>query len=79
MKRTQMSAIGYIIEGGHESNINYGYDVKNNKYGDMMELGVIDPAKVARVVIETAASVASTVLTMECVIVPEPEVKTSQK
>lgn len=54
-----------------ENNDNYGYDAKNGKYGDMFELGIIDPAKVARIAIETATSIACTFLTTECVIVPE--------
>ena len=50
---------------------NYGYDAKGNQYGDMLKLGIIDPAKVARVAIETASSIACTFITTECVIVPE--------
>ena len=50
---------------------NYGYDAKSGKYGDMFEFGIIDPAKVARIAIETATSIACTFLTTECVIAPE--------
>lgn len=48
-----------------------GYDVKNDKYGDMLDLGIIDPAKVARVAIEVASSIACTFITTECIITPE--------
>lgn len=50
---------------------NYGYDAKNDRYGDMLEMGIIDPAKVARIAIETASSIACTFLTTACVIAPE--------
>lgn len=46
----------------------YGYDVKDRKYGDMIELGILDPVKVTRTALENASSVASTLLTTECVI-----------
>lgn len=57
-----------IIEKGE---LEYGYDAKNDKYGNMLELGIIDPAKVARVAIEIASSIACTFITTECVIAPE--------
>ncbi|MBR6778985.1 MAG: chaperonin GroEL [Clostridia bacterium] len=50
-------------------NTNYGYDALNNTYCDMFEQGIIDPFKVTRAALETASSVASTLLTTECVIV----------
>ena len=53
------------------NNESYGFDAKTNTYGDMFQFGIIDPAKVARIAIETASSVACTFLTTECVIVPE--------
>lgn len=54
-----------------DGNDNYGYDAKRGMYGDMFELGILDPAKVARVAIEIATSISSTFLTTECVIAPE--------
>ena len=57
-----------IYEGGFN---NFGYDVKNDKYGDMLEMGVVDPVKVARIAVEIASSIACTLITTECVIVPE--------
>ena len=51
----------------------YGYDFLSNKYGDMLEMGVIDPAKVVRLTLENAVSVASMLLTTEVVIASELE------
>ena len=50
-------------------NINFGYDALNDDYVDMYESGIIDPFKVTRTALETSASVASTLLTTECVSV----------
>ena len=50
---------------------NYGYNAKDEFYGDMVELGIIDPAKAVRVALENAASVAGLFLTTECVIVDD--------
>ena len=52
---------------------NYGYNAKDDFYGDMIELGIIDPAKAVRVALENAASVAGLFLTTECVIVDDVE------
>ncbi len=51
---------------------NYGYDALNDKYGDMLEFGVVDPAKVVRSALQNAVSVASLLLTTDCIIVDEP-------
>ena len=54
----------------------YGFDAYNEKYVDMFEVGIIDPAKVSRCALQNAASVAATVLTTEALVVdikePEP-------
>ena len=47
---------------------NRGYDARSEKYVDMFEAGIIDPAKVTRVALEKAVSVAGTMLTTECVL-----------
>ena len=52
-------------------NENFGYDALNDDYCDMFERGIIDPLKVTRTALETAASVASTLLTTECVVVQD--------
>jgi chaperonin GroEL len=46
----------------------FGYDVKNDKYGDMIKMGVIDPAKVTKNALKNAVSVATTILSTEVVI-----------
>ncbi len=53
----------------------YGYDAMNNKYVDMFEAGIVDPAKVTRSALENAASVASMLLTTEAAVVEIPEEK----
>lgn len=53
------------------TNINYGYNALTNKYMDLRDAGIIDPAKVARVALENSASVAGILLTSGCVIVDE--------
>ena len=55
------------------SNSNYGFDAANDVYGDMIELGIVDPTKVCRSALENAASVASMVLTTECLVADIPE------
>ncbi len=52
---------------------NFGYDAAADQYTDLVFAGVIDPAKVARVALEHAVSVAGMILTTECVISPEHE------
>jgi chaperonin GroEL len=45
-----------------------GYDVKNEKFGDMFEMGVIDPLKVTKNALENAVSVATTILTTNAIV-----------
>jgi chaperonin GroEL len=56
-----------------KSNKLIGYDVLTEKYGDMVESGVIDPAKVTRGALENAASIAAMILTTEALITDIPE------
>ena len=51
---------------------NYGYNAANGVYGDMIELGIIDPTKVTKTALVNAASVASLLLTSECAITDIP-------
>ena len=53
----------------------FGYNARTDVYEDMRKAGVIDPAKVARVALENAASIAGLFLTTECLIVDKPEDK----
>ena len=53
--------------------VNYGYDAAGDRYGDMMQFGIVDPTKVCRSALENAASVASMVLTTESLVADIPE------
>lgn len=53
----------------------HGYDALYDRYGDMFELGIIDPVKVVRIALENAASIATLVLTTEAAVVEIPEEK----
>ncbi len=66
---TEGSVLEYIKQNGG------GYDAKNEQFVDMFEAGIIDPKKVTRTAIENAASVASMILTTECMVVDKPEEK----
>ena len=54
-------------------NKNYGYNVLTDKYEDMVESGIIDPAKVTRSALQNAASIAAMILTTEALITDLPE------
>jgi len=56
-------------------NSSEGYNARTDQYGNMFEQGVIDPAKVTRVALQNAASVASLLITTEATIVTKPEPK----
>lgn len=53
--------------------VGYGYDAYSEKYCDMIESGIVDPAKVTRSALQNAASVASMVLTTESLVADKPE------
>ena len=65
------AGIDFVSDG--QERPNYGYNVVTEEYCDMLEAGVIDPTKVTRTALEKAVSVASTLLTTECMIVNEVE------
>ena len=67
--------ISKIRESGK---IGYGYDAYREVYCDMMEAGIVDPAKVTRSALQNAASIASTVLTTEAVVSDKKEDKPVQ-
>jgi chaperonin GroEL len=58
---------------GEKQSKNIGYDVIANDYGDMVEKGIIDPAKVTRSAVENAASIAAMILTTEALVTEIPE------
>ena len=53
----------------------WGFNLMEEDFNDMRELGIIDPAKVTRTALENAASVAGTILLTEAVVVDKPEEK----
>ena len=67
-----------VFNGGGEASVvvaavmagqgNYGYNAANETYGDMIDMGILDPTKVTRTALQNAASVASLMLTTECMI-----------
>jgi chaperonin GroEL len=63
------SVVVHFVQTNEASS--FGYNARSNEYGDMIEMGVIDPTKVTRTAIENAASIASMLLMTECVIVDE--------
>jgi chaperonin GroEL len=52
---------------------NYGYNAASGEYGDMIEMGILDPTKVARSALQNAASVAGLLITTECMIADMPK------
>ncbi|WP_226390226.1 chaperonin GroEL [Penaeicola halotolerans] len=57
-----------VINKIRENKGNYGYNARTDKYEDLFEAGVVDPTKVTRLALENAASIASLLLTTECVV-----------
>jgi chaperonin GroEL len=62
-----------VIQNVKAGKDDYGFDAKENKYVNMVKSGIIDPAKVARLALQNAASIASMLLTTECVVSDFPE------
>lgn len=58
-----------------KKDLGWGYNSSNGEYGDMFEMGIIDPLKVVKTALNNAVSVASTILTTEAVITDIPEEK----
>ncbi len=62
-----------VVQKVREGKNDFGYNARTNEYQDLYEAGVIDPAKVARIALENASSIAGMFLTTEAVIVEEKE------
>lgn len=62
-----------VVNKVREGKGDFGYNARKEQYEDLRAAGVIDPAKVARVALENAASIAGLFLTTECIIVDKPE------
>src|SRR5690554_4868596 len=57
----------------NDKNPNFGYNARTETFEDLVDAGVIDPTKVTRTALQNAASIASLLLTTECVVVEKPE------
>jgi chaperonin GroEL len=64
-----------VVEKVREMDGNQGFDAMDNKYVDMIEAGIVDPAKVTRSALENAASIAAMLLTTEAAVVEIPQEK----
>ncbi|MBN2886266.1 MAG: chaperonin GroEL, partial [Chromatiaceae bacterium] len=58
-----------VVEGSG----NFGYNAANGEYGDMVEMGILDPTKVTRSALQNAASVAGLMITTEAMVAEEPK------
>ena len=56
---------------------NYGFNAATGEYGDMIEMGILDPTKVTRFAIQNAASVAGLLLTTEAMVAEAPKEESS--
>jgi chaperonin GroEL len=65
-----------IVDEVRKGELGHGYDALNNKYADMFESGIVDPAKVTRSALQNAASIAAMILTTEAVITEAPGTRT---
>ena len=59
------------VKNGGEGN--YGYNAATGEYGDMIEMGILDPAKVTRTALQAAGSVAGLMITTEVMIADAPD------
>ena len=64
-----------VVHKIRESKGDYGYNAREERYENLLAAGVIDPTKVTRLALENAASIASMLLTTECIIADDPEDK----
>jgi chaperonin GroEL len=70
---------GVVVAKLSEGTGNFGFDASRNTYVDLAEAGIIDPAKVVRIALENAVSVASTLLLTEATLTEIPEEKTEPR
>jgi chaperonin GroEL len=64
-----------VVQKVSEGKGDFGYNARTDVYENLYQAGVIDPAKVTRIALENAASIAGMFLTTECVLVDEKEEK----
>ncbi len=66
---------GVVVDKIRSGKGNYGFNAATEKFEDLMDAGILDPTKVARVALQNAASVAGLMITTECAITDKPEEK----
>ena len=66
---------GVILNEVRTNSGNYGYNAATGEYGDMIEMGILDPTKVTRVALQNAASIAGLMITTEAMVAEIPEEK----
>jgi chaperonin GroEL len=64
--------VGKILEN---DSFNFGFDARRSEYTDMIKAGIIDPVKVVRIALQSAASIAGLMATTECMVAEKPEKK----
>ena len=64
-----------VVDAILEKDGSYGYDAATREYGDMFKLGIVDPAKVARLALQNAASVSGLLLTTDVLVTELKEEK----
>jgi chaperonin GroEL len=62
-----------VLNKVDEGKGNYGYNASTGEYGDMVEMGILDPTKVTRSALQNAASVAGLMITTECMVAEAPK------
>ncbi|MGZ9075162.1 MAG: chaperonin GroEL [Burkholderiaceae bacterium] len=62
-----------VDDGDREGGVNYGFNASTRTFGDLLEMGVVDPAKVVRLALQNAASIAGLLLTTDCLIAESPK------
>ncbi len=67
-----------ILAKVQEGDGNFGYNAANGEYGDMIEMGILDPTKVTRSALQNAASVAGLMITTECMVAELPKEESTE-
>jgi chaperonin GroEL len=62
-----------VLQRVAENSGNYGYNAATGEYGDLVEMGILDPTKVARTALQNAASIAGLMITTEAMVAEEPK------
>nr|NIP74250.1 chaperonin GroEL [Gammaproteobacteria bacterium]NIR98362.1 chaperonin GroEL [Gammaproteobacteria bacterium]NIT64899.1 chaperonin GroEL [Gammaproteobacteria bacterium]NIV21053.1 chaperonin GroEL [Gammaproteobacteria bacterium]NIY33479.1 chaperonin GroEL [Gammaproteobacteria bacterium] len=62
-----------VLNKVQEGKGNYGYNAATGEYGDLVEMGILDPTKVARTALQNAASVAGLMITTEAMVAEAPK------